>query len=117
MSFRATRSGWSTKDERLFDITEIAKAECRGQKRSGLPLIVSYGGPGSTTARTQATDELKAELREDADAVRTLSRLDAEAGTVPSGSIAAVWDTLTVVVVDIQGNTLDQTIRDAYRGK
>ncbi|MET7617911.1 S8 family serine peptidase [Streptomyces sp. NPDC005408] len=84
-------------DKRLFDVAELGKAEYRTRDRSGLRLIVSYGGPGTKTARAQAARTLKSRLHEDGSARvrRSFPRIDAEALQVPLASATDVWETLT----------------------
>ncbi|MET9655785.1 S8 family serine peptidase [Streptomyces sp. NPDC006510] len=76
-------------DRRLFDITELNRAENRRAQKSGLKLIVSYRG-----ARAQAA---KAEVR-DAGSTRVgrnLNSLNAQSVTTPQRDAQDIWQTLT----------------------
>lgn len=83
-------------DERLFDVGELNTSQYRGSERSGLPLILTYGGRGTTSGERTAKG-LKSALREDGAATvrRTFPRIDADAVTVPAPSAGSVWKTLT----------------------
>ncbi|MER7663693.1 S8 family serine peptidase [Streptomyces sp. NPDC096193] len=83
-------------DERLFDIGELNRSQYRGNKRSGLPLIVTYGGQG-TASGARTAQGLKSALRKDGTATvrRTFPRIDADAVTFPATSAGSVWKTLT----------------------
>lgn len=74
---------------RLFDVTELSRAENRRARKSGLKLIVSYRGAAATAA--------KAEVR-DAGATRVgpvLKSLNAQSVTTPQEDARSVWQALT----------------------
>lgn len=76
-------------DRRLFDVTELSRAENRRARKSGLKLIVSYRGAAATAA--------KAEVR-DAGATRVgpvLKSLNAQSVTTPQEDARSVWQALT----------------------
>ncbi|MEV0782990.1 S8 family serine peptidase [Streptomyces sp. NPDC050423] len=76
-------------DPRLFDVTELNRAENRRAQKSGLKLIVAYRGTGATAA--------KAEIQ-DAGATRVgpvLKSLNAQSVATPREDAAAVWQALT----------------------
>ncbi|MFJ5850153.1 S8 family peptidase [Streptomyces sp. NPDC092903] len=76
-------------DRRLFDVTELNRAENRRAQKSGLKLIVAYRGTGATAA--------KAGIR-DAGATRVgpvLKSLNAQSVATPREDAAAVWRALT----------------------
>ncbi|MFF8915307.1 S8 family serine peptidase [Streptomyces sp. NPDC015032] len=76
-------------DRRLFDVTELNRAENRRAQQAGLKLIVAYRGARATAA--------KAEVR-DAGATRvdqTLKTLNAESVTTPTRDAKDIWQALT----------------------
>lgn len=76
-------------DRRLFDVTELNRAENRKAQKSGLKLIVSYRGAGAAAAR--------AEVR-DAGATRVgpvLKSLNAQSVATPREDARSVWQALT----------------------
>ncbi|MEU5404116.1 S8 family peptidase [Streptomyces sp. NPDC005963] len=76
-------------DQRLFNITELSKAESRKAYRSGLKVIVAYGGASATTARQGVRS---------AEAVRvsrSLPSVNADAVTVSEREAGALWEALT----------------------
>ncbi|WP_406093346.1 S8 family peptidase [Streptomyces sp. NBC_01013] len=76
-------------DLRLFDITELSRAENRRAQKSGLRLIVSYRGGAATAA--------KAEVR-DAGATRVgpvLKSLNAQSVVTPREDAGSIWHALT----------------------
>ncbi|MFD0026025.1 S8 family serine peptidase [Streptomyces sp. NPDC058382] len=76
-------------DRRLFDVTELSRAENRRAQRSGLKLIVSYRGAGAAAA--------KAEVR-DAGATRVgpvLKSLNAQSVATPREDARSIWQALT----------------------
>ncbi len=78
-----------TLDQRLFDITELAKPESREAHRAGLKVIVGYRGAAARSARAQVRASDGTTVR------RTLSALDADAVTTVTDSTGALWDALT----------------------
>ncbi|CAM5417379.1 S8 family serine peptidase [Streptomyces pilosus] len=73
-------------DQRLFDITELNKAETRGSQQRGLKVIVGYRG-GAATA--------KADVRDAGTVRRTLKSLNADAVQTPHEEAPALWDAVT----------------------
>ncbi|MEU8503394.1 S8 family serine peptidase [Streptomyces brevispora] len=76
-------------DRRLFDVTELNRAENRRAQKSGLKLIVSYRGAGAAAAR--------AEVR-DAGATRVgpvLKSLNAQSVATPREDARSIWQALT----------------------
>ncbi|MFJ2706663.1 S8 family serine peptidase [Streptomyces sp. NPDC087428] len=76
-------------DPRLFDVTELNRAENRRAQKSGLKLIVAYRGTGATAARAEIKD---------AGATRVgpvLKSLNAQSVATPRDDAAAVWQALT----------------------
>ncbi|WP_327353822.1 S8 family peptidase [Streptomyces sp. NBC_01304] len=75
-------------DARLFDITELNKAQIRKAQKKGLQLIVGYKGAASAA---------KAEVRGAGDTTlrRTLKSLNADAIRTPKDDAAKVWEALT----------------------
>ncbi|WP_413252827.1 S8 family peptidase [Streptomyces brevispora] len=76
-------------DRRLFDVTELNRAENRRAQKSGLKLIVSYRGAGAAAAR--------AEVR-DAGATRVgpvLKSLNAQSVATPREDVRSIWQALT----------------------
>ncbi|MFJ9434275.1 S8 family peptidase [Streptomyces sp. NPDC101490] len=79
-----------TLDQRLFDVTELSRAQSRVSHRDGLKVIVGYtGGPTAAAARTDVRTLPGTQLR------RTLRTLNADAVTAPAEGPAALWKTLT----------------------
>lgn len=74
---------------RLFDVTELNRAENRRAQKSGLKLIVSYRGAQADTA--------KAEVREAGSTrvARTLKTLNAESVITPQRDARDIWQALT----------------------
>ncbi|GLF95470.1 S8 family peptidase [Streptomyces yaizuensis] len=76
-------------DRRLFDITELSRAESRAAYREGLKVIVAYdGAPGATARKGLRTAG-------DVRVGRTLPVLNADAVTIPGREASALWDSLT----------------------
>ncbi|MER6914567.1 S8 family peptidase [Streptomyces sp. NPDC000594] len=75
-------------DRRLFDVTELARAESRAAYREGLKVIVAYGGGSGSTARKglRATGGVRVD--------RNLPVLDADAVTIPVRKPGALWASL-----------------------
>ncbi|MEU2021325.1 S8 family serine peptidase [Streptomyces sp. NPDC016469] len=76
-------------DRRLFDVTELSRAENHRAQKPGLKLIVSYRGTAATTAQAQLRD---------AGATRVgpvLKSLNAQAVTTPQEDARSVWRALT----------------------
>lgn len=76
-------------DRRLFDVTELNRAENRRAQKSALKLIVSYRGAGAAAAR--------AEVR-DAGATRVgpvLKSLNAQSVATPREDARSIWQALT----------------------
>ncbi|MFJ2788928.1 MULTISPECIES: S8 family peptidase [unclassified Streptomyces] len=79
-----------TLDQRLFDVTELSRAQSLMSHRDGLKVIVGYtGGPTAVAARTDVRTLPGTQLR------RTLRTLNADAVTAPAEDPAALWKTLT----------------------
>ncbi|WRZ78031.1 S8 family peptidase (plasmid) [Streptomyces sp. NBC_01237] len=79
-----------TLDQRLFDITALAKPESRKANRAGLKVIVGYRGSAAESARAEVRSSDGTTVR------RTLSALDADAvTTATTDSTGALWDALT----------------------
>ncbi|MCY0951503.1 S8 family serine peptidase [Streptomyces sp. H27-S2] len=81
-----------TLDQRLFDITELAKPESREAHRAGLKVIVGYRGAAAQAARAEVRSSDGTTVR------RTLSALDADAVTSVTSATdrtGALWDALT----------------------
>lgn len=76
-------------DERLFDITELNRAENRKAQKKGVKVIVGYRGASASGARAEVADAGDTVVR------RTLKSLDAQALTAPKGSAAQLWGALT----------------------
>ncbi|MFE3159865.1 S8 family serine peptidase [Streptomyces sp. NPDC059221] len=76
-------------DRRLFDVTELNRAENRRAQKSGLKLIVSYRGAQANAA--------KAEVREAGSTrvARTLKTLNAESVITPQRDARDIWQALT----------------------
>ncbi|MFF2327765.1 MULTISPECIES: S8 family serine peptidase [unclassified Streptomyces] len=76
-------------DRRLFDVTELNRAENRRARAAGLKLIVAYRGEGAASAKAQVRDA--GATRVD----RTLKSLNAESVTTPERDVQDVWQALT----------------------
>lgn len=76
-------------DRRLFDITELNRAEVRRAQKSGLKLIVSYRGARASAARAEVHDAGATRVG------RTLKSLDAESVTTPADDAQEIWQALT----------------------
>ncbi|MFF9351296.1 S8 family serine peptidase [Streptomyces sp. NPDC014734] len=81
--------GSGTLDRRLFDITELNRAEIRRSQKSGLKLIVSYRGDRAPTARAEVRDAGSTRID------RTLTSLNAESVTTPVDDAQDIWKALT----------------------
>ncbi|NGO79112.1 S8 family serine peptidase [Streptomyces sp. YC504] len=77
-----------TLDRRLFDITELSKAETRRAQKKGLKLIVGYKG-AAANAKAQVRDAGDTRVR------RVLTSLNADAVTTPRDDTAQLWEALT----------------------
>ncbi|WP_345016409.1 S8 family peptidase [Streptomyces shaanxiensis] len=73
-------------DQRLFDITELAKSETRASQAKGLKVIVGYKG---------AAAGAKADVRDAGNLRRTLKSLNADAVQTPHQDTPELWDALT----------------------
>ncbi|MFI5551009.1 S8 family serine peptidase [Streptomyces sp. NPDC051738] len=73
-------------DQRLFDITELAKSETRASQAKGLKVIVGYQG---------AAAGAKADVRDAGKLRRTLKSLNADAVQTPHQDTPELWDALT----------------------
>ncbi|WP_393060066.1 S8 family serine peptidase [Streptomyces sp. LN549] len=76
-------------DLRLFDVTELNRAENRRAQKSGLKLIVSYRGTGATAAKAEV---------EDAGDTRVgpmLKSLNAQSVATPREDARSIWQALT----------------------
>lgn len=76
-------------DRRLFDITELSRAENRRAQKSGLKLIVSYRGAQAATAKAGVRNA--GSTRVD----RTLKSLNAQSVTTPQRDAQDIWQALT----------------------
>ncbi|WP_345044718.1 S8 family serine peptidase [Streptomyces sannanensis] len=76
-------------DRRLFDITELGKAEYRTRDHAALRLIVGYKG-AAPAARDQVRDAGGTQVG------RTFRQMNAEAVSTPEQDAAKVWEALTV---------------------
>ncbi|MGW7707859.1 S8 family peptidase [Streptomyces sp. NPDC054771] len=76
-------------DRRLFDITELSRAENRRAQKSGLKLIVSYRGAQAVTAKAEVRNA--GSTRVD----RTLNSLNAQSVTTPQRDAQDIWQALT----------------------
>lgn len=76
-------------DQRLFNITELSKAESRKAYRKGLKVIVAYSGAAAATARQglRATGDVQVS--------RNLPSLNADAVTISEREAGALWEALT----------------------
>lgn len=78
-----------TLDQRLFDITELAKPESREAHRAGLKVIVGYRGAAADSARNEVRSSEGTTVR------RSLTALEADAVTSVTAGTAALWGALT----------------------
>ncbi|MFB7912437.1 S8 family serine peptidase [Streptomyces sp. NPDC056061] len=76
-------------DRRLFDITELNRAEIRRSQKSGLKLIVSYRGAQASAAKAEVRDAGATRVG------RTLTSLNAESVTTPTDDAQEIWKALT----------------------
>ncbi|WP_443333264.1 S8 family peptidase [Streptomyces sp. CB01580] len=76
-------------DRRLFDITELNRAEIRKAQKSGLKLIVSYRGARASAAKAEVHDAGATRVG------RTLNSLNAESVTTPVDDAQEIWQALT----------------------
>ncbi|WP_413752878.1 S8 family peptidase [Streptomyces sp. R-74717] len=76
-------------DRRLFDVTELNRAENRRAQKAGLKLIVAYRGAQAAAAKAEVRDA--GATRVD----RTLKSLNAESVTTPEHDAQDVWQALT----------------------
>ncbi|MDK0521711.1 S8 family serine peptidase [Streptomyces sp. ML-6] len=76
-------------DRRLFDITELSRAENRRAQKSGLKLIVSYRGAKAATAKAEVHDAGSTRV------ARTLKTLNAESVVTPQRDAGDIWQALT----------------------
>ncbi|MFI1890323.1 S8 family peptidase [Streptomyces jumonjinensis] len=76
-------------DRRLFNITELSRAESRKAYRKGLKVIVAYSGASAATAKQglRSTDDVQIS--------RNLPSLNADAVTVSEREAGALWEALT----------------------
>ncbi len=81
-------------DRRLFDVTELSKAENRRAQKKGLKLIVGYRG-AAANARSEVRDAGDTKVR------RVLKSLNADAVTTPQDDAPQIWEALT----DERGST------------
>ncbi|WP_399029411.1 S8 family peptidase [Streptomyces sp. 15-116A] len=73
-------------DQRLFDITELAKATTRGAHKRGLKVIVGYQGSATSA---------KADVRDAGTLRRTLKTLNADAVQTSHEDAPELWDAVT----------------------
>ncbi|MGW0961432.1 S8 family peptidase [Streptomyces gelaticus] len=76
-------------DRRLFDVTELSRAENRRAQKSGLKLIVSYRGAKAADAKAAVREA--GSTRVD----RTLKTLNAQSVTTPQRDAQDIWQALT----------------------
>ncbi|MFF8954215.1 S8 family serine peptidase [Streptomyces sp. NPDC014894] len=76
-------------DRRLFDVTELSKAESRKAYRDGLKVIVSYRGASAQAAKAEVRSAGDTQVR------RTLKTLNADAVTTPGQDATELWEALT----------------------
>ncbi|WP_443080697.1 S8 family peptidase [Streptomyces sp. PTD5-9] len=76
-------------DRRLFDVTELSRAEIRRAQKSGLKLIVSYRGARASAAKAEVHDAGGTRVG------RTLKSLNAESVTTPADDAQDIWQALT----------------------
>ncbi|TXS79541.1 S8 family serine peptidase [Streptomyces sp. sk2.1] len=78
-----------TLDQRLFDVTGLARPESRRANRDGLKVIVGYRGSAAGSARAGVRSSDGTTVR------RTLSALGADAVTGATDGADSLWDALT----------------------
>ncbi|MFD8824945.1 S8 family serine peptidase [Streptomyces sp. NPDC059605] len=78
-----------TLDQRLFDVTALARPESRRANRDGLKVIVGYRGSAAGSARAGVRSSDGTTVR------RTLSTLGADAVTGATDGADSLWDALT----------------------
>ncbi|MEU2130835.1 S8 family serine peptidase [Streptomyces sp. NPDC018352] len=76
-------------DRRLFDVTELSRAENRRAQKSGLKLIVSYRGAKAAEAKAEV--RAAGSTRVD----RTLKTLNAQSVITPQRDAQDIWQALT----------------------
>ncbi|WP_444545159.1 S8 family peptidase [Streptomyces atratus] len=76
-------------DRRLFDVTELNRAENRRAQKAGLKLIVAYRGAQAAAAKAEVRDAGSTRVG------RTLKSLNAESVTTPEHDAQDVWHALT----------------------
>ncbi|MEV6163792.1 S8 family serine peptidase [Streptomyces sp. NPDC052052] len=76
-------------DRRLFDITELNRAENRRAQKAGLKLIVAYRGARAAAAKEQVRDAGATRVG------RSLKSLNAESVTTPDRDAQDIWQALT----------------------
>ncbi|MFF9569687.1 S8 family serine peptidase [Streptomyces sp. NPDC014685] len=76
-------------DRRLFDITELSRAENRRAQKAGLKLIVSYRGAKAAAAKAEVRDAGSTRV------ARTLKTLNAESVITPQRDAGDIWRALT----------------------
>ncbi|MER6102098.1 S8 family peptidase [Streptomyces sp. NPDC001832] len=76
-------------DRRLFDVTELNRAENRRAQKAGLKLIVAYRGAQAAASKAEVRDA--GATRVD----RTLKTLNAESVTTPVDDAQEIWQALT----------------------
>ncbi|AXE83040.1 S8 family peptidase [Streptomyces atratus] len=76
-------------DRRLFDVTELNRAENRRAQKAGLKLIVAYRGAQAAAAKAEVRDAGSTRVG------RTLKSLNAESVTTPERDAQDVWQALT----------------------
>ncbi|MFF9521564.1 S8 family serine peptidase [Streptomyces achromogenes] len=75
-----------TLDQRLFDVTELAKAATRKAQKNGLKVIVGYRGSAGAA---------KAQVRDAGTLRRSLTALNADAVQTPAEDTAGLWHAVT----------------------
>lgn len=73
-------------DQRLFDVTELSKAQARKGQKNALKVIVGYQG---------AATAAKSDVRDAGTLRRTLKSLNADAVQTPHEEAPQLWDALT----------------------
>jgi subtilisin family serine protease len=76
-------------DRRLFDVTELNRAENRRAQKSGLKLIVSYRGAQAAAAKAGVREAGSTRV------ARTLKTLNAESVVTPQRDARDIWQALT----------------------
>ncbi|MGW2178998.1 S8 family peptidase [Streptomyces sp. NPDC001732] len=76
-------------DRRLFDVTELSRAENRRAQKAGLKLIVAYRGAKAATAKAEVHDAGATRV------ARTLKTLNAESVITPQRDARDIWQALT----------------------